>query len=165
MDAAQQDPLDPASGCLLCRKHRGEVASPARVIYMDDLVYASHAYLADILPEGEAPAQYLGWVTVETRRHIPELGDMTDAEAERFGWLVARLSRAILAATGAEHVYAFVLGHGVPHLHLHLIPRYPGAPREYWGVRVDEWPDAPHGDAAQIDALSVRIRGALGNLG
>ena len=45
-----------------------------------------------------------------------------------------------------------------PHLHLHLIPRYPGAPREYWGMRVDEWPDAPRGEAAEIAALCEQLR-------
>jgi diadenosine tetraphosphate (Ap4A) HIT family hydrolase len=136
---------------------------PGRLIYSDEWVYASHAHAGDIgMADADTP-QYLGWVTVETRRHIPELGDMNDLEAQRFGWLMARASRAILAATHAEHVYAFVLGHGVPHLHMHLIPRYAGTPREYWGQRVDEWPDAPHGDLGQIADLCERIRSLLGD--
>jgi histidine triad (HIT) family protein len=51
---------------------------------------------------------------------------------------VARTARALKAVVGAEHVYSFVLGHHVPHLHIHVLPRYPGAPREFWGTRVDE---------------------------
>jgi hypothetical protein len=27
------------------------------------------------------------------------------------------------ATAGAEHVYAAVIGHGIEHFHLHLIPR------------------------------------------
>jgi len=38
----------------------------------------------------------------------------------------------------------FILGDGVPHVHVHVIGRYPGAPREYRGPGVDEWPDCPH---------------------
>jgi diadenosine tetraphosphate (Ap4A) HIT family hydrolase len=53
-----------------------------------------------------------------------------------------------------------VVGHGAPHLHLHLIPRYPGTPREFWWTRVDEWPDAPRGDAGAIAALAERVRNA-----
>ena len=61
----------------------------------------------------------------------------------------------------AEHVYAAVIGHGVDHFHMHVIPRYPGTPREYWWTRVDEWPDAPRGGDAEIAALAVRLRAAL----
>ena len=63
-----------------------------------------------------------------------------------------------VSASGAEHVYAFVIGDGVPHVHVHLIGRYPGAPREYWGPRVDEWPDAPHGGEQEIAQVAARVR-------
>jgi diadenosine tetraphosphate (Ap4A) HIT family hydrolase len=49
-------------------------------------------------------------------------------------------------------------GGRVPHRHVHVIIRHPGAPQEYWGVRVDEWPDAPQGDEAEITALVARLR-------
>jgi histidine triad (HIT) family protein len=65
----------------------------------------------------------------------------------------------------AEHVYVFVLGDRVPHRHVHLIVRHPGAPQEYWGVRVDEWPEAPHGDEVEIAALVARLRAHLANSG
>ncbi len=42
--------------------------------------------------------------------------------------------------------------------HVHLVPRYPGTPREYWGMQVDEWPDAPKGDLATTTALTTRPR-------
>lgn len=138
--------------CFVCRKHRGEERVPGGPIYEDDLVYASHKSPP---PDGRA---YLGWCFVEPRRHAPGLADLTDAEAQAIGWLVARLSRALKAELNAEHVYAFVIGDRVPHLHVHLIPRYPDAPTEYWGVRVDEWPEAPKGDEAEIAALVARLR-------
>jgi len=54
-------------------------------------------------------------------------------------------------------VYTFVIGDGVPHFHMHVVPRYPGAPREYWGVHVDEWPGAPRGGPPEIVALCARL--------
>jgi histidine triad (HIT) family protein len=124
-----------------------------RVIYTNDLVYCSHAHFTD-----EQQTVYLGWLTVETRRHTPGLAELTDKEGLAVGLWIARLSRALKEITGAGHVYAFVLGHGVPHLHVHLIPRYPGTPREYWGARIDEWPGAPRGDARQVNILCDRLR-------
>jgi histidine triad (HIT) family protein len=46
----------------------------------------------------------------------------------------------------------------VPHLHIHIVPRYPGAPPKYWEVHVDEWPDAPRGGPKEIEAISERLR-------
>jgi len=42
-----------------------------------------------------------------------------------------------------------------------LIACYPGARREYWGVCVDEWPDAPHSGPDGIAELCTRLRNKL----
>ena len=44
---------------------------------------------------------------------------------------------------------------------MHIVPRYPGAPHEYWGTQVDEWPDAPRGGPQEIEALCTRLRAYL----
>ena len=141
--------------CFVCRKHRGEEAAPGGPIYRDAVVYASHKAPP---PHGRV---YLGWCFVETRRHAWSLADLTDEEAQALGRLVVRLSRALKTELGAEHVYAFVLGDRVRHLHVHLIARHPGAPQEYWGVHVDEWPDAPKADEAEIAAVVARLRTSI----
>lgn len=138
--------------CFVCRKHRGAEAAPSGPIFEDALVYASHR---GVPPEGRV---YLGWCFVEPRRHIAGLDDLTDQEAAAMGRLVTRLSGALKAELNAEHVYAFVLGDRVPHVHIHVIVRHPGAPEDTWGVRVDKWPDAPTGDEADIRALVTRLR-------
>jgi diadenosine tetraphosphate (Ap4A) HIT family hydrolase len=142
--------------CIVCQKHRGAISLPGGAIYEDDLVYAGHAQI----PEGQAAA-YLGYLMVEPKRHAPGLADLTDVEAQAVGLLVTRLGRALKACTAAEHIYSFVLGHHVAHLHIHVVPRYPGAPRQYWGVHVDEWPDAPHGGPNEIADLCARLRAHL----
>jgi hypothetical protein len=86
---------------------------------------------------------------------------ITETEAQRLGFVMSRVSRALQETEGAEHIYSFVLGHQVPHLHVHLVPRYPGTPREYWGTQVDEWPEAPQGDEEAIAAVSERLRSSL----
>lgn len=136
--------------CFICRKHRSGDAFGCGVIFEDDLVFASH-----IGVDGEGVA-YLGHVFVETRRHVAGLGQLSADEASAVGLLVNDLSSALRAA-GAEHVYAHVYGDGVPHLHVHLIPRYPGTPREYWPLRITESPDAPRGGSERIRELSHRL--------
>lgn len=99
---------------------------------------------------------------MEPRRHAAGLADLTDAEARALGLWCARASRALRYVAGAEHVYAAVFGDAVPHLHVHLLPRFPGTPREYWGTHVNRWPQARRGDATEIGALVRELREYLG---
>jgi histidine triad (HIT) family protein len=140
--------------CFVCNKHRQGNHVEGGVIFSDDTVYAGHCHLLgrhDIL---------LGWLIVEPRRHVAELADLTDHEAAALGTLVSRLARALQQSEGAEHVYSFVLGDGlaIPHLHIHVMPRYPGTPREYWGQRVPEWTGGPRGGTDAMLQLTTRLR-------
>ncbi len=152
MSGVESSPTD----CFVCRKHRGEIPTPGGIIYEDETIRIDH-----LVPQ-QSPSVYLGYLMVEPKRHAPGLGDLTDSEAQALGLWVARISRVLKSSEKAEHVYAFVLGDHVPHLHIQVVPRYPGAPRQYWGVHVDEWPDAPHGGPQEIAALCSRLRAALG---
>ena len=152
----------PVVDCFICRKHRGQIQVPGGAVYEDDMVYIGHASIPEGKnPDGETTA-YLGAFLVEPKRHAPGIGDLTGPEAERVGLLASRVGRALVEVVGAEHVYLFVLGHHVDHLHLWLVPRYPGTPPEYWGQRVDEWSDAPRGGPEEIEELCRRVREALG---
>jgi histidine triad (HIT) family protein len=125
---------------------------PGGPVGEDDLVVVSHIATPEVLGR-PGTTSYLGHLIVEPWRHAPGLADLTAAEARSVGWWCSVSSRALREVTGAEHVYAAVIGDAVPHLHVHLLPRFPGTPREYWWTKVDEWPDARRGDAAQIGDL------------
>jgi len=144
---------DSALECLVCRKHRDEVSVAGGAIYEDDILYVSHAQMW-----GNETSHYLGHVFVEPRRHVAELADLTIEEAQAIGLYTSKLARALMQMESVEHVYSFVIGDGVPHVHVHVIGRYPGAPREYWGAKVDEWPEAPRGGEAEIAQVSARLR-------
>jgi diadenosine tetraphosphate (Ap4A) HIT family hydrolase len=133
--------------CLICDKHAA--ADPGLEVHRNDLVYVGH------LPA--LPQVYLGHLFVEPLEHRPGLSDLDSDQAAAIGVGLHRAS-ATLRASGMEHVYAFVFGDGVPHLHVHLIGRHPGAPEMYRGVRVDEWPDAPRGDRDEVATYVARLR-------
>ena len=158
-------PGDNAADCFVCRKHRDRgPLIPGGPVAEDELFLVSHGVTADVLG-GDGTTAYLGHLFVESRRHAPGMADLTDAEARSMGWWCTRASRALREVAGAEHVYAYVIGDGVPHLHVHLLPRYPGTPREYWWTRVDEWPQARRGRAAEIEGLVRDLRGYLTDAG
>ncbi len=139
--------------CLICAKHQGQMTVAGGSIYEDTLIYISHAQLW-----GNKADHYLGHLVIEPKRHVAELANLTDQEARSIGLFTKRAAQALMATEKIEHVYSFVFGDGVPHVHIHVIGRYVGAPRKYWGVQVDEWPEAPRGDETQIEKISQRIR-------
>jgi histidine triad (HIT) family protein len=149
---------DPAqTDCYICRKHRGEEPMPGGPIFENELVIASHGFHRE-----RQPRPYLGHLLVEPRRHAFGVADLGDEEAAALGLAVTRAARALRSSEGAEQVYVAVLGHHTPHLHVHLIPRYPGTPREYWDpLRIDEWPHARHGEPEDVAAVAARIRAVL----
>jgi diadenosine tetraphosphate (Ap4A) HIT family hydrolase len=82
----------------------------------DETIFVSHAQLW----EDEVEC-YLGDLFIEPKRHVAELVDLTETEAQMIGLYTSRLARALMTTEGVEHIYAFVIGDGVPHLHVHLI--------------------------------------------
>ena len=87
---------------------------------------------------------YLGHLLVTPRRHCPDFAGLERHEAEAVGAAIAAGSAA-LKALGAERVYVATIGHGVDHLHVHLLPRWPGTPVEVPWHAVDEWEGAAPG--------------------
>ncbi|NGQ93855.1 HIT family protein [Brevibacillus sp. SYP-B805] len=143
----------PLNQCYICAKHRGDIAFPGDTIYEDEFVKVVHASMLD-----GADTMYLGYLMVETKRHALGWAELSVEEAQAVGRATALLGRALKAVAPVEHVYSFVLGHHVPHFHLQIVPRYEGAPREYWGVKVTDWPEAPQGNEEDIRRLCERLR-------
>jgi diadenosine tetraphosphate (Ap4A) HIT family hydrolase len=141
------------SDCLVCRKHRGIIKLFGGVIYENEYIFISHAIFWK-----EEKEHYLGHIFIETRRHVAEWADLTETESKMIGLFTQRISKALLSTEKMEHVYAFYIGDGVPHFHIHIIGRYPEAPREYWGIKVDEWPQAPKGGEDEITGVTNRVR-------
>ena len=138
--------------CYVCDKHRDPALDP---VAADDLVLVTH--VSPTAPGTDGKPVYLGHLVVEPRRHAPGLADLTDEEGAAIGLWVARAGRALLAH-GAEHVYSMVVGYRIDHLHLHLVPRYPGMPEEYRWLRLDEWPQAPMGGADDVTRVVRDLR-------
>jgi histidine triad (HIT) family protein len=145
-------------GCLVCRELRGDVPVPGGFIWEDGETAAFHV---PPLAEIGNPRPYLGHLLIVTRRHAPGLADLTDAESAAVGRAAARLARALVEKGGAERVHSAVVGMGVPHFHLHLLPRYPGTPRRVAWHAVDEWEGGAHGGAAEIAVRAELLRSAV----
>jgi ATP adenylyltransferase len=135
----------PHDDCPICRKHRGEGPLVGPVVHVDELVSVSHRATGA-----------LGYLFVESRRHVPYLDGLSDVEAEAFGRTTTRVARALRAELDVAYVHVFTTGHSIAHVHQHVVVRHAGAPSDlpWW----QEWSDAPHGDAV---ALAARLAGHL----
>ena len=71
-------------------------------------------------------AEVPGFAYLEPKRHVPHVTDLDGDEAASFGPILARCTRTLRAATGAEVVYVYIFGDGIPHLHVHLAPHRQG---------------------------------------
>ena len=98
---------------------------------------------------------------LRTKRHVPGLAELTEAEGQAMGLAVARLSKAFKTCIGAEKVYAEAYYEVIPHLHLLLTARYPGTPQEFWRWKIGDWSDAPKGGAKEVEALCDQLRAHL----
>ncbi|MCK1999703.1 HIT family protein [Psychrobacillus psychrodurans] len=143
--------------CFICNKHNGKVNTSGITIYEDEYVLVGHF-------DKRGKQNYLGHIMVDLKRHVPSLAEMTIQEAKTFGIVMSKVSKALKETENAEHVYALVSGNSVPHLHLHLVARYPNTPKEFWGpMEVYDWAEAPMGSNDEVIELCRRIKTFLQN--
>jgi histidine triad (HIT) family protein len=144
-----------SENCFICDKHQGNIQTAGVMIYENDYVYVGHI-------DRNGQPNYLGHIMIDLKRHVPTLAEMDLEEAKAFGVMMARVSKALKETEGAEHIYAVVSGNSVPHLHMHLIARYPGTPKEFWGpFEVYDSPNARMGDNILVIELCNRIKSFL----
>jgi diadenosine tetraphosphate (Ap4A) HIT family hydrolase len=101
-----------------------------------------------------------GYAWMPFRRHVVELHDLTDEEGAAFMRDIRLVSRAITASTGAVKLNYEIHGNTVPHLHLHLFPRYEGDPFEGGPINARAV-RGPVYAPGELDAIIARVKEAL----
>jgi len=103
---------------------------------------------------------YRGRCVVAYRAHVNELFELPDTEIALFMQDVAHAARAIRTSMGADKINYGAYSDKLPHLHMHLVPKYRDGPG--WGSVFTMMPEPKHllgGDA--YAELSSRIGSAL----
>jgi diadenosine tetraphosphate (Ap4A) HIT family hydrolase len=70
-------------------------------------------------------ARFTGRCILRLNQHAEQLDELEPELAAAFMQDIQTAGKAIREVTGAERVNLSILGNTVPHLHAHLIPRYP----------------------------------------
>jgi diadenosine tetraphosphate (Ap4A) HIT family hydrolase len=114
-DAGEWERRTRGDGCPLC-------GPPERLVVAE-------------LPSGRVElmndADFRGYCVLVHRRHAAELHHLTPEERGRFFEDVARVERALADLFAPPKFNIEMLGNMVPHLHCHIVPRYPDD--GWWG--------------------------------
>ncbi len=88
-----------------------------------------------VLPSGRVELvndeDFRGYCILVHRRHVTELFELSQAERSRFVEDVTLVARVLEEQLRPAKINYEVLGNIVPHLHCHVVPRYPDD--GYWG--------------------------------
>ncbi|HEV8339355.1 MAG TPA: HIT family protein [bacterium] len=139
--------------CIFCRIVAGEV--PASVVYRGDDVMA----FMDIRPVNP------GHLLVISTAHAAGLANLPERVGQRM-WVVAQRLAAAQRLSGVrcEGVNLFVAdgeaaGQDVFHVHIHVLPRFPGDGLRLTGLAYDQRPAPP--SRAELDETAGAIRRGL----
>lgn len=103
---------------------------------------------------------YRGRCIVAYRSHVNELYELPADEFAKFTQDVARAAKAIRTAMGAAKINYGAYSDKLPHLHVHLVPKYVDGPA--WGTTFTMMPDPKVLLTAEdYTALGAKIRAAL----
>jgi histidine triad (HIT) family protein len=134
--------------CLFCSIINNKI--PAVIIYEDENFVA----LMDKYPINH------GHSLVIPRSHRESLLSMTPSEVGKLYSIVSTVSKAVISAVHAD---GFSIGQNngraanqiIPHVHVHIIPRYAGDSRE------GKWPSRTIGNIQELTITSQKIRSVL----
>lgn len=132
--------------CLFCKIVTNEI--PSSRVYEDDAIVA----FLDIHPTQP------GHVLVVPRQHSEGFHDATSETLHRLIDATQIVAKAVLLGTGAgafnlEQNNGVVAGQVIPHLHVHIIPRFEGD-----GLK--HWPGKSYAEGEQ-ELMAEKIRQAI----
>ena len=137
-----------SADCVFCKIRDGEI--PSMRLYEDDLTLA----IMDINPLNS------GHCLVILKNHAPTIWDADEADLHAVITTAKKVALGLKAAVKPDGLNMLQANgpaafQSVPHYHLHLIPRWNNDGKGF------DWPLVP-GDRAQIQAVGVRLREAIG---
>ena len=129
--------------CLACDVLEGRIEPPGGVIYEDELWVVDHSI---------SPVALKGWLIVKPRRHVENFGELTDEEATRFGPISRTAAAAVQNALRPDRVYVCSFGEEWRHVHVHVVPRYPGMEPLSWELLGEMWSGSSKWSCSDEDA-------------
>ena len=141
-----------ATPCAVCAEN-AIASSLAHGILFEDNLWLLHS--------SGPPYGVAGWLTLQTKRHVPGPFEFSDAEAASFGPTLRAACAALLSASGAAKVYTAALGEAHAHFHCHLVPRAVDAAVKGWalfGQQAEAAAGRVEVDPARVEEICLGMR-------
>ncbi len=133
--------MPPESACPLCEEPGGEL------VWQDDRL---RVILAD-------EPLYPGFTRVVWHAHVAELSDLAEADRARLLDVLVTVERVMRAVLAPAKVNLASLGNQVPHLHWHLVARWPDDPHFPMAVWAAAEPDRVAAARPRREAVARRL--------
>jgi histidine triad (HIT) family protein len=135
--------------CLFCNIVSGKI--PALIVAEDE----RHMAFLDINPSST------GHTVVIPKKHYSKIEEMPKAEAGALFGFISELSSSVMKAVGTENCNiglnnGKVAGQEIPHVHVHIIPRFPGD----GGVSIQQIVKMPF-NKEDLPKVAGAIKGAI----
>jgi len=139
------------SGCIFCRISNKEI--PAEIIYEDANVMA----FLDINP------RFKGHALVIPRMHFEKLDELSDEIISHLFMVVKRVAKTLVNELGAKGYNILsnngkVAGQVVPHVHIHIIPRYE---EKHAGIGIEAAIPVDEEAKGKIKEVANAVRGKI----
>lgn len=103
-----------------------------------------------------------GWMVVAPARHVEQVADLSVEEMAAIAETARLLAGSQRDLLGATKSYVALFAEVVPHLHFHVVPRFPGTPESLRGPRAFQAPAVEMRPPAELAAAAQRLLGAFG---
>lgn len=133
--------MPPEAACPLCVDAGGEL------VWRDDRL---RVILAD-------EPLYPGFTRLVWNAHVAELSDLAEVDRARLMDVLVRIERVMRAVLAPAKVNLASLGNQVPHMHWHLVPRWPDDPHFPLAVWAPTDPERVAAAQARRDAVAARL--------
>ncbi|MEK6835507.1 MAG: HIT family protein [Nanoarchaeota archaeon] len=136
------------NNCIFCKVISNEI--PSTKIYEDNYVLA----ILDIRPA----TKYGGHILVMPKKHFELITDLPDDLLNKLSLVIKKISKALLKFGQGLNILQNnkrIAGQAIPHVHFHLIPRFPND-----NVTVEKWSanEYKHGE---IEKVASKIKSLL----
>lgn len=144
-NSPEWEALYSGKGCPICRDGR-----PFGIIAELSVTYLTSS--------PESPVR--GYCCLVLKRHAVELYELSSNEASALMHDVQRVAEAVQRITGAVKLNYEIHGNTIPHLHVHLFPRYKGDPFEDGPIDPRLIQESPYA-AGEFESFAHRLKAML----
>ena len=112
------------------------------------------------------PSPLVGWLMFHSQRCLHSPASMNASERASFGPCLGHVMQKLEEATGVDRIYQVAFGESFPHLHAHLIPRWPDKPETFAWAVADHYRGTADGsiemaDEAETAAMNDKLKAML----